>query len=447
MAKNIDQAPLDVGCPSRIWICTFALSITIGAALLLPISIITNEILLYYPGNYYIQFLNSSLIQGLWRIIFLFSNTALFILLPFAHLFIEAEGFPGSPRGIMSRVYEVVLVLALLGITIMGIISISVAVYHRRGSFSLILNMSSFYLPFLYSCVSFFGVLMLLSCTPVGFARLFSVMTNILLKPKSPLWKPPSFAYQERDYGLSSSGYSSEFFTSILPKASDLIQRKSKNESISSLEEKGDIENSSGESEIFEEYRLSKIANLLRNCCYPTVMIVLVLLTIIAVLMVLQNTLLLCFGVKSLPISSQEADLGITSLSAMGPVGAALEIVLILYLWCTSVVGLYSLPFFCRLRPKLHDTSLPQIIGNCAILLILSSALPVLARSLGITNFDLLGDFGRIYWLGNFYIVLFYNVVFVVTAAICLGTKITAAVRQEVYQRLRSFACFRFPRH
>ena len=31
---------------------------------------------------------------------------------------------------------------------------------------------------------------------------------------------------------------------------------------------------------------------------------------------------------------------------------------------------------------------------------------------LGITNFDLLGDFGQIEWLGNFLIVLLYNVVF-----------------------------------
>ena len=33
-----------------------------------------------------------------------------------------------------------------------------------------LLNVYS-YLPFLYSCVSFLGVLMLLICTPLGFAR------------------------------------------------------------------------------------------------------------------------------------------------------------------------------------------------------------------------------------------------------------------------------------
>jgi len=48
-----------------------------------------------------------------------------------------------------------------------------------------------------------------------------------------------------------------------------------------------------------------------------------------------------------------------------------------------SVVGFYSLPFFKRLRPVPHDTSMVKIIGNCVVLLVLSSALPILSRMLG----------------------------------------------------------------
>ena len=36
------------------------------------------------------------------------------------------------------------------------------------------------YLPFLYSCVSFLGVLMLLLCTPLGFARLFTIVGDLV---------------------------------------------------------------------------------------------------------------------------------------------------------------------------------------------------------------------------------------------------------------------------
>ncbi|XP_036345299.1 protein Lilipod-like, partial [Rhagoletis pomonella] len=45
------------------WLCTFSMAIAVGAALLLPISIASNEILLLYPNSYYVKWLNSSLIQ------------------------------------------------------------------------------------------------------------------------------------------------------------------------------------------------------------------------------------------------------------------------------------------------------------------------------------------------------------------------------------------------
>ena len=47
----------------------------------------------------------------------------------------------------------------------------------------------------------------------------------------------------------------------------------------------------------------------------------------------------------------------------------------------------------------------------------------------GITNFDLLGNYGRLEWLGNFYLVLLYNLVFAIATVICLTTKFTASVR------------------
>ena len=130
--------------------------------------------------------------------------------------------------------------------------------------------------------------------------------------------------------------------------------------------------------------------------------------------------------------------LGITSLSALGPVGAALEIVLIAYFLLTSLVGFYSLPALHRLRPAPGDTSIPALIANCAVVLVISSALPLLMRTLGITNFDLLGHYGKVRWLGDFNVVLFYNVVFAVGSALGLVTKFTAAVRQALLVRLRA---------
>lgn len=47
-----------------IWLCTAVLAVSLGATLLLPVSIISNEILIIYPDSHYVQWLNSSLIQG-----------------------------------------------------------------------------------------------------------------------------------------------------------------------------------------------------------------------------------------------------------------------------------------------------------------------------------------------------------------------------------------------
>lgn len=63
---------------------------------------------------------------------------------------------------------------------------------------------------------------------------------------------------------------------------------------------------------------------------------------------------------------------------------------------------------------------------------------------LGFTNFDLLGDFGQIEWLGNFRIVLIYNLVFMIATILCLVTKVTASVRREMYRRLDLFETFEF---
>ena len=74
-------------------ICIFSLAVSAGSVLLLPISSISNEVLHRYPHSWYIKWLNASLIYGIWNLIFVLSNLSLFILLPFAYLFCESEGF------------------------------------------------------------------------------------------------------------------------------------------------------------------------------------------------------------------------------------------------------------------------------------------------------------------------------------------------------------------
>lgn len=81
-----------------LWMCTWSLAVSMGAATLLPFSVIGSEIIQAYPGNYYFQWLNWPLIHSLWNYIFALSNLSLFILLPFAYFFIESQGFKGHGK-------------------------------------------------------------------------------------------------------------------------------------------------------------------------------------------------------------------------------------------------------------------------------------------------------------------------------------------------------------
>ncbi|XP_075550046.1 LMBR1-like protein lilipod isoform X5 [Dermacentor variabilis] len=343
-----------------------------------------------------------------------------------------------SSTGLISRLYETFLVLTLGAALLFGMTFLLSAILdYGRASIHSFFALWSGYLPFLYSCLSCFGVVLLLICTPVGFARLFTVLGELVIKPKflRDIQDEYHCAVMEEE-NLRRRAYITSHELEIhysVPGhrngtngcAASVFQRK--------LSQLGKMRRELALQQLASPWR--------RNLGYPLAMLALLSLTIISLLMVIHNTLQLLIGIKALPVSPQveQFSLGISSLSALGVVGSSLEIVLILYLWLASVVGFFTLPVFCRLRPKPSSATLTQIIGNCAVLLVLSSALPVLARTLGITNFDLLGDFGRIEWLASFPLVLTYNVVFVAAAATSLATKVTATVRTELLGRLAAW--------
>ncbi|NXX22914.1 LMBRL protein, partial [Podargus strigoides] len=194
-------------------LCTFTLAVALGAVLLLPFSIISNEVLLSFPHNYYIQWLNGSLIHGgcggvlgaprglwaplgphptpsppasgLWNLVFLFSNLSLVFLMPFAYFFTESEGFVGSKKGIMARVYETAVVLLLLSLLVLGMVWVASAIVGSdAASRQSLYDLWECYLPYLYSCISLFGVLLLLLCTPFGLCTMFTVTGRLLVKPR-----------------------------------------------------------------------------------------------------------------------------------------------------------------------------------------------------------------------------------------------------------------------
>ncbi|KAM6373843.1 limb region 1 protein homolog isoform 5-T5 [Alca torda] len=379
-----------------LFLSTFTLAVSAGAVLLLPFSIISNEILLSFPQNYYIQWLNGSLIHGLWNLASLFSNLCLFVLMPFAFFFLESEGFAGLKKGIRARILETLVMLILLALLILGIVWVASALIDNDAA-----SMESLYV-----------------CTPVGLSRMFTVMGQLLVKPtiledldeQMYIITLEEEAIQRRLNGVSSMV---EYQTAELERELEKVKSKKTN-----LE------------------RRKKASAWERNLVYPAVMILLLTETSISVLLVALNILYLLVDETAMPKGSGGPGIGNASLSTFGFVGAALEIILIFYLMVSSVVGFYSLRFFENFTPRKDDTTMTKIIGNCVSILVLSSALPVMSRTLGITRFDLLGDFGRFNWLGNFYIVLSYNLLFAIVTTLCLVRKFTSAVREELLKAL-----------
>ncbi|XP_020791343.1 limb region 1 protein homolog [Boleophthalmus pectinirostris] len=406
-----------------LYLCTFTLAVSGGAVFLLPFSIISNEILLSFPKNYYIQWLNGSLIHGLWNLVSLFSNLCLFVLMPFAYFFLESEGFAGSKKGIKARILETFVMLFLLALLILGIVWVASALIDNdAASMESLYDLWEFYLPYLYSCISLMGGLLLLLCTPVGLSRMFTVMGQLLVKP-TILEDLDEQIYcihlQEESLQRRLNG-SSIHPTYTRPGFAYQLHKELDN-----------VRNQRNKLE-----RRKKASGWEKNLLYPMVMLILLSGTTISVLMVALNILYLLVDETAMPKGSTDRGIGNTSLSTFGVAQAVLEIILMFYLMVSSVVGFYSLRVFQGLTPRKDDTTMTTIIGCCVSILVLSSALPVMSRTLGITRFDLLGDFGRFNWLGNFYIVLSYNMLFAVVTTLCLVRKFTSAIREELLKAL-----------
>ncbi|XP_022622902.1 limb region 1 protein homolog isoform X2 [Seriola dumerili] len=358
----------------------------------------------------------------LWNLVSLFSNLCLFVLMPFAYFFLESEGFAGSKKGIKARILETFVMLFLLALLILGIVWVASALIDNdAASMESLYDLWEFYLPYLYSCISLMGGLLLLMCTPVGLSRMFTVMGQLLVKPtiledldeQIYCIHLQEEALQRRLNGSSSYTYTRGSFAHQLNKELDNIRNQ-----------RNKLE------------RRKKASGWEKNLLYPIVMLILLSGTTISVLMVALNILYLLVDETAMPKGSTDRNIGNTSLSTFGVAHAALEIILMFYLMVSSVVGFYSLRVFEGLTPRKDDTTMTTIIGCCVSILVLSSALPVMSRTLGITRFDLLGDFGRFNWLGNFYIVLSYNMLFAVVTTLCLVRKFTSAVREELLKAL-----------
>ncbi|GMR44230.1 hypothetical protein PMAYCL1PPCAC_14425, partial [Pristionchus mayeri] len=180
---------------------------------------------------------------------------------------------------------------------------------------------------------------------------------------------------------------------------------------------------------------------LLHSLKYTLAIIGMLAMTAVTVLLVLINALKLLMGYRALPVYAQYIE--VNSRHTFGMVGVALECVIIAYIMATSVIGVYSMPFLRAIRPKRGGTTMTSVIINCSVVVVLTSALPVLASTLGITSFDLLGLYTSLRWLSNFRLVLTYNLLFAVVTTAVVVNKATSPVRAHLGRSMRELKLWR----
>uniref|UniRef100_A0A8B9H300 Limb development membrane protein 1 n=1 Tax=Astyanax mexicanus TaxID=7994 RepID=A0A8B9H300_ASTMX len=314
-------------------------------------------------------------------------------------------------QGIKARVLETFVMLFLLGLLILGIVWVASALIDNdAASMESLYDLWEFYLPYLYSCISLMGGLLLLMCTPVGLSRMFTVMGQLLVKPT---------ILEDLDEQMY-----------CIQLQEEALQHKLNGECHLYKE----LDNVRSQRHKLE--RKKKASAWEKNLLYPIVMLILLAGTAISVFLVALNILYLLVDETALPKGSAVRKSETVNEPRSTRTCKQTNPQSVIYLMVSSVVGFYSLRIFQGLTPRQDDTTMTSIIGCCVSILVLSSALPVMSRTLGITRFDLLGDFGRFNWLGNFYIVLSYNLLFAVVTTLCLVRKFTSAVREELLKAL-----------
>uniref|UniRef100_A0AC35U1J1 LMBR1-like membrane protein n=1 Tax=Rhabditophanes sp. KR3021 TaxID=114890 RepID=A0AC35U1J1_9BILA len=464
-----------------VWICTSSLAISLASVCLLPFSILGTEIRGMYVDNFYVAWLNWDLIYTMWNYVFALSNLSIFILLPFAYFFIESQGFYGAKKRLKSRIIEAATVSFLLIFTVTCLIDLFYTSYfaksipnHKHNSTDssvwkvtqlhlTLLNFTTVNIPLVYSFCSLIGLGLFLISTPFGFSKIFDYVYTLLIQQQNinvihagasiAHHQPPThFPSPPKEGGPLSSdelngklvylmkhqSQNVSFRMHTLPFTNpkiDANENTSPNPSLTT-------DCSNGTWQVPKSITSSKMMKVVRICQrslnvikYPFLLVAILSLTGLFVSMITINTLKLLFGFRSLPVYVQFVE--VNSRHAQGVMWAMIEVMVITYMFVTSLAGIYNLPFLRKMKPIESNTSMTSVIGNSTLILCLSSALPVTSKTLGITTFDLLGTYGTLTWLSNFQFVWFYNVIFVAVTIACLLNKLTAQVRNELMSKFQ----------
>ncbi|GAM23356.1 hypothetical protein SAMD00019534_065310 [Acytostelium subglobosum LB1] len=369
-------------------LCTFCLSVSLAAMMLIPITILSNEILTTFPSNYYLQWLNRELIFSFWNKIFWGANISMFVILPFAYFYYEADAIKGR-----SRIKDALYVLVLVSAIFIAFVYIVYSIFFEFDG----QKISKDYLPFSYSLISTMGTLFVLVCIPKGFNTLT----------------------------LNSINYSATHSEDELIAAN--LEMATLRESLENnqLKEKRRIQT---------ETKLRELTQIVQASSHPRgfkhqvfYRIVSAILTVInfiftgwVVLKVFIHVVKSIFEITPFYTWTSAASTGVDNVynfleysSKLGSFQSLFETAVVIYLMISAFVGFFNLSLFANVRPKMSMTSLRKLIINTAIILFISSSFPVVVRTLEISRFDLMGSYTHTLYLKNETFHLFVRIAFI----------------------------------
>lgn len=366
-----------------IFLFTLSLSISLASIMLLPITIISHEILIHYPNNYYIQWLNRDLIFALWNSIFLGANMSMLVVIPFAYFYHEAEGL--GRRGFLGRLYEATIVFILVSVIFGGFIVLLHSIL-SNGT-----HEKTDYLAFSYSLISTIGSILVLVSIPVGFTTLTTFGFNLkqaftTTQKLSTQRKTINLDIQSLKFKLESNVLSDQEQESIKKKLTELTAESKKLSTAS----------------VYMPFLRNFLSLLLSavNLLFPAYIVLRV---------VVKTFGSPDDGLHNYLLFEQE------SKNYKAEFAWIFETIGIFYLTASSFVGFYCLPFMKYLAPKAHDMPIYKIAINVSSILLLGSSLPVVAKLLGLTSFDLMGFYHYTQYIRseNFHAV--YKILFMIT--------------------------------
>jgi len=471
-----------------LYICAAMGAISIGAILMLPLSMLGNEVVHLYPRSYWVQWINGALVHTIWQVIFIVSQISFIVMAPFSWLFTESEGFSSFRRhkrgSLLPRIYETVAILFIALLIIFCLICTVDAFINPAENYSkTFLNGYHYFSNAFAYCLCFFVLFTITCCTPKGLVIIFDWVGSLLVKP---------VILGDNNEKIQELQLSKDLITRRLNANSRLRSRRMMSsrlikQQVGSEEMEAELVEINKEIASLERQR--NVSSAYKNVWYPLLMLVVLALTCLSLLFVVVHMLQFtfwgdhelhpstvndhvkydyrnplkqmnicrqidekgdqvpqyCRKVLDDPHSHDNTKLsetnhqvfyyGAKSLSSFGIYGTIFELILISYNFFGSLVGYYFL-IGQNLIPEIGKTPITTIIFNCVSFQLLACSLPVMSRVLGITMFELQGSFGQLPWLADSGWICLFHLIYTLTVTLCLIKKFTFGFRCDVYKAL-----------